>query len=80
MHPIGIDSQNESGVTPLHWASDRGILSVGQYLLDHGVDINARDEDSLTPLFDTAGQGHYVLLMSPCADIDDELYNNEIQE
>jgi ankyrin repeat protein len=48
----------------LHWASYRGtlVLSVGQYLLYHVADINARHNIGLTPLFDAARQGHVSLL------------------
>ena len=41
-HDADVDNPGEFGETPLHWASDRGILSVGQYLLDHGAIPNPR--------------------------------------
>ena len=36
--------------TLLHWACDRGHLSIVEYLVDEGHDINCKDTDSLTPL------------------------------
>jgi ankyrin repeat protein len=45
-------------MTSPHWAPYCGALSVGQYLLDYGTDINARDMRDWTPLLGAARQGH----------------------
>lgn len=37
-------------MTPLHFAADRGYNNVVQWLLDHGADINALDNDNQSPL------------------------------
>ena len=34
-----------------------GRLAVGEFLLQHGADVNARDEYSATPLHYAAGKG-----------------------
>jgi ankyrin repeat protein len=45
-----LDSRDESGCTPLHFAADRGQLAALALLLDAGADTNARDADGQTPL------------------------------
>ncbi|VDO04728.1 unnamed protein product [Rodentolepis nana] len=40
----------QKGLTPLHWAVDRGFLDITKALLENGADINAQDEDLQTPL------------------------------
>ena len=36
--------------TPLHYASQHGHLKVAQLLLEHGADVNSKDDRSVTPL------------------------------
>jgi ankyrin repeat protein len=36
--------------TPLHVACKNGKLDVSRFLIDHGSDINSRDEDGNIPL------------------------------
>jgi hypothetical protein len=55
-HDAGVDGWDDFGETPLHWAASRK-LDIGQCLLDHGADINARHY-GWTPLFDAAHNGH----------------------
>jgi ankyrin repeat protein len=38
------------GMTPLHYASDRGNTEIVQVLLSHGANVNAVDKDNQTPL------------------------------
>ncbi|KAM3180444.1 hypothetical protein ACTXT7_016264, partial [Hymenolepis weldensis] len=38
------------GLTPLHWAVDRGFRDIVIALLDNGADIDVQDEDMQTPL------------------------------
>uniref|UniRef100_A0A158QDV2 Acyl-CoA-binding domain-containing protein 6 n=1 Tax=Hymenolepis diminuta TaxID=6216 RepID=A0A158QDV2_HYMDI len=39
-----------AGLTPLHWAVDRGFRDIVTALLDNGADIDVQDEDMQTPL------------------------------
>ena len=39
-----VNARDEYDQTPLHFASENGHLSVVEYLLDHGADIDAQDE------------------------------------
>lgn len=41
---------NDNGRTPLHWAAERGNLSVVQMLLERGARIDVREETNMTPL------------------------------
>ena len=53
-----IDQRNRSGTTPLHDAALGGHREVVQLLLDHGADVNIRDEESgATPLYYAASLG-----------------------
>ncbi|KAK7755384.1 hypothetical protein SLS62_002611 [Diatrype stigma] len=44
-----VNATDEYGRTPLHLAARRGDVKLGQALLDHGADINARDSDFRHP-------------------------------
>ena len=44
------DSKNESGNTPLHWASLNGHVGVVKHLLELGCDYNAENMFGLTPI------------------------------
>ena len=47
----GVSSRDESGWTPLHTASYHNSLDVALLLRDYGADIDAREDDGLTPLY-----------------------------
>jgi ankyrin repeat protein len=42
--------QTESGPTPSHWASSQGALEAVRLLLEHGADVEAKDNNSKTAL------------------------------
>jgi ankyrin repeat protein len=48
--------------TPLHWASLRGHLQVFKALLEHGADIEAKDNDGWTPLHNAAINAHLAVV------------------
>jgi ankyrin repeat protein len=45
-----INAQDTDGDTPLMWAADGGKIEAAQILLNYGVDINAKNKESLTAL------------------------------
>ena len=47
------------GWTPLHFASDKGFLSIVEYLLNQKADVNAKNNDGQTPLH-FATEGGYI--------------------
>lgn len=48
--PIGVDTINKAGETPLHIAAERGYVKLARTLLMHGANIEAKDNASSTPL------------------------------
>ena len=51
----GINSKNDrwAGKTLLHIAAIYGDLDSIQFLIDNGADVNARDKNGFSPLFDS---------------------------
>jgi ankyrin repeat protein len=45
-------------VTPLHLASKEGHVDIARFLIEHGADAGARDNDNCTPLHWASQQGH----------------------
>ena len=48
---VSIGSRDHSGWTPLHTASYHNSLDVAMLLRDYGADVDAREDDGLTPLY-----------------------------
>ena len=48
------DARNDFGATPLHRAASHGWPEAIKLLLAHKADINARDNQRRTPLYDAA--------------------------
>lgn len=42
--------RDSNGLTPLHWAVDRGHFTACKLLLDAGADPKVQDNDGLCPL------------------------------
>ncbi|XP_042036215.1 acyl-CoA-binding domain-containing protein 1-like [Salvia splendens] len=47
---VPLDVKDSEGRTPLHWAVDRGHLSITELLLNKNADVNAKDGEGQTPL------------------------------
>ena len=53
-----VDTTDETGRTPLHWAA-RGVhVEVLSYLIDAGADVNSQDVNLVTPLHSICSRGH----------------------
>ena len=66
------NSKDEMGMTPLHWASDRGQVGVVEYLLSQNVNLDEVSLDKQTALHIASGCGHVeivVLLLTKGADV-----------
>jgi ankyrin repeat protein len=48
--PASIDKKDSYGMTPLHWAVDKGRTHVVELLIAKGANINAKDKNGDTPL------------------------------
>lgn len=62
----------ELGVTPLSWATLFNQVEVGEFLIQKGADVNARNRDGGTPLHGAAFLGHAdiaALLIQKGADV-----------
>lgn len=55
--PELVNSQDEDGASPLHWAADKNQQAVAELLLASKVDVNARKKDGVTPLHIAAAMG-----------------------
>ena len=49
-HQADINSKNNDGLMPLHYAAQKGYLKVCEILIENGVDKNVGDKDGDTPL------------------------------
>lgn len=82
----GIDVNSitySNGITPVHVAAANGYLSALKFLIKHGADINARDNDQWQPLHGVACWGNeqhikiIELLIEAGASLDDKTINDE---
>jgi ankyrin repeat protein len=46
-----VNTRNNAGVTPLHWAARYDQKEEAELLLAHGADVNALDNRGETPLW-----------------------------
>jgi ankyrin repeat protein len=61
-HGADINLQDETGLTPLQWASFNGALEVVRLLLEHGADVEATNKQGKTALQEAAQEGHDQVL------------------
>ena len=56
LHAVGadLDARNDAGASALHEAAARGFISIVEFLLQNGADIQAKMPDGTTPLFQAA--------------------------
>ena len=58
---IDVNAKNQSGFTPLHYASENGHFDVVRCLLGYAMDKNPRNAWGNTPLHYAAVEGMYYL-------------------
>ena len=56
-HGADVSAQSKDGETPLHLASDRGLVDVTHLLIEHGADVSAQNKDGKTPLHLSSQRG-----------------------
>ena len=63
-----VNNPDDQGLTPLHRASQDGLVDIASALIRHGADVNATDTNKQTPLHVAAANGQAdvvkVLLLS----------------
>jgi len=57
-----VNQWDDMGMTALHWATDRGNLTVVECLVQLGADLNFKDSDGQTALHYAASCGHADVL------------------
>ena len=62
-HAVDVNARNRYGTTPLHLASKRGTLEFVRLLIDHGADIDLKDNEGRTA-FDVASTEEISKLLS----------------
>ena len=58
----GLDAQDSSGRTPVHWATMNGHSGTMNLLLDAGAEIKALDKRNLNPMALAAAVGHNAIV------------------
>ncbi|KAJ8026830.1 Transient receptor potential cation channel subfamily A member 1-like [Holothuria leucospilota] len=58
-----IDESDRYDNTALHIASEKGFLAIIKLLLDRGADVDAKNEDEMTPLHLAAQNGHVQCIL-----------------
>ncbi|KAK7270235.1 hypothetical protein RIF29_23237 [Crotalaria pallida] len=53
-----LNTRDQNGWTPLHWAAFKGRIKSLKVLLEHGAEVDAVDGDGYTPLHSAAHAGH----------------------
>ncbi|KAI1070877.1 hypothetical protein LB507_010935 [Fusarium sp. FIESC RH6] len=54
---VDFTARGESGLTPLHWASNAGCIEIVDFLLNEGVSADVKDNNGRTPLAYAAIEG-----------------------
>ncbi|KAF9641148.1 ankyrin domain protein [Lasiodiplodia theobromae] len=75
-HVVDVNARDNDGDTPLHWLflPYNSSYEVAEYLLDHGADVRAENNQSQQPLFKACGTNNTSiarLLITRGADVDD---------
>ncbi|CAB3387794.1 Hypothetical predicted protein, partial [Cloeon dipterum] len=56
--PLDVNSRNNYGRAPIHWASSRGSTDIMQLLIEARCDIEAKDKYGMSPILMAAWHGH----------------------
>jgi len=56
-----IDTKDETGATPLHWAADASHTGIAELLISKGADVNATANDGFRPLHFAANAGSTMM-------------------
>ena len=74
-HGANVNSRNNSGDTPLHFAPN---IEIAKLLIDNGADVNVRDKSRFTPLHNAKNYKIAKLLIDNGADVNARTFYGEI--
>jgi palmitoyltransferase len=76
---LDVDCRDNAGRTPLHWASYRGYESVVRWLLSHGADPDAEDDEKCCAIHWAANRSHVdiVQILVQLGDSGSKLFAND---
>jgi len=75
-----VNVRDDSGLTPLYWASLRSFTDIAKILIEMGADVNVRNKDGYTPLYWVSSEGHTEIakmLIEKGADVNTKNEDNE---
>lgn len=49
-HPEAVNERDQYGFTPLHGLAEEEHQEIAEYLIAHGADVNAANDEGITPL------------------------------
>ena len=55
---VDLNSKDNRGWSPLHWAALYGHTDIARFFIDKGAEVNAKDKNGCTPLHWAAKKGH----------------------
>ena len=55
---VDLNSKDNRGWSPLHWAALYGHTDIARFFIDKGADVNATDKKGKTPLHFAVENGH----------------------
>ncbi len=69
-HPEAVNEKDEYGFTALHGLAEEEHYDIVRFLIEHGADVNAQNEDGITPLHLAAWPEMAGLLIASGADLE----------
>jgi ankyrin repeat protein len=69
-HPEAVNEPDEYGFTPLHGLAEEEHLDIARYLIERGANVNASNDEGITPLHLAAWPAMAALLLTHGARLD----------
>lgn len=61
IQPVDVNAANDQGITALHFAAEKGYLSIAQLLVKSGADPNKKDVNGRTPMMVASNSGFHEI-------------------
>jgi ankyrin repeat protein len=69
-HPEAVNETDEYGFTPLHGLAGEEHVEIAQFLIDRGAEVNAANDEGITPLHLATWPAMATLLLKKGADLE----------